>query len=949
MSAPHLQLWEAREILPTGALPFNTDAGRRPRFESGERSGIFMSREMTKKTPMIEQYFSIKEKYPDCILFFRMGDFYEMFFEDAEVASAVLDIALTSRDKGMPGSVPLCGIPYHAADQYLSKLVEAGHKVAICEQVEDPKKAKGIVKRAVTRVVSRGTALSPGHLPAKEPRYVASITAGENGSYGLAFIDFSTGEFKATETGKLEELMDELYRLDPAEIIRPDDEKEDNGMAGAVEEFAANSDPSRPVSGIDAHAFDEEKARTTLLGHFGADTLEGFGVEGFPEAIKSAGALLYWLQDTQEPDESPPFDMGHSEPISIPRPLSHITSLSYYRASEFMVLDESTKRNLELTKTLRDSKGKGSLFWLIDRSVTPMGGRTLLNWLHYPLLDPDHISARLDSVEYALENHAFRLDLRELLSHVADLERLTARVTTGSAHARDLVAVRESLRMIPNIKKILEAAYPELIKEMDEGLDPMEGLVGLLDTALVDEAPASLRDGGIIRPGYSEEIDELEEIKRDAKSIIAKMEATERERTGISKLKVKYNKVFGYYLEVSKANLHLVPEDYIRKQTLVNAERFITPELKELESKILNAEERLVELHYGLFCELREDVGSRGAHLSGNAREIGRLDAVLALAELAALKRFSRPVVDEQDRIKIKAGWHPVVAELVKSERFVPNDVMLDNSENQLLIITGPNMAGKSTVLRQTALIVILAQMGSFVPAEEAEIGVVDRIFTRVGASDVLVRGMSTFMVEMTETANILHNATDKSLVLLDEIGRGTSTFDGLSIAWAVAEYIHDSEGKRAKTMFATHYHELVDLSETRERIKNFHVLVKEWEGDVIFLRKMVPGSTSRSYGIQVARLAGLPAPVIERAKEILINLEAMEHDPAGMPSLSMKGWDREKGKGPVQLDFFTKNEDPAASRVLTRVKDLDPDSLTPLEALTILHELKDETKKKKD
>jgi len=895
---------------------------------------------MVRLTPMLEQYLAIKEKYPECIIFFRMGDFYEMFFEDAKTAAGVLEITLTTREKGMPESVPLCGVPYHSADTYLARLVDAGYKVAICEQVEDPRKAKGIVRRAVTRVVTPGTAIAPSRLPVKEARYMAAVAAGENGAFGLAFLDYSTGEFKTTQLASAREAAEELHRLGPAEILSHKEAMDHPEMGPVLSEFSGSGDGGGPFG--KSGAFDLERARSALLSHFQAETLEGFGVEGFPQAVRAAGALIQYLRDTQEVEDAPAFEFGGQEPVAIPRPLSHITSLSYYASADHMLLDESTKRNLELVRTLRDSKTRGSLFWLIDRTTTPMGARTLLGRLHYPLLDPDRINQRLDAIEYALENHAFRLDLREVLGHVSDLERLTARVSTGSAHARDLAAVRESLRMVPRVKQYLDKAEGEELARINAGMDPLPDLLELLDRALVKDPPASLREGGLIKPGFVAEIDELERIKKDAKSVIAGMEATEKKRTGISSLKVKYNKVFGYYIEVTKANLSLVPEDYIRKQTLVNAERFITPELKDLEAKILGAEERLAELHYETFCRLREEVAARAGELFENARMIGRLDAVCGLAELAAVKRLTRPVVDDSDVIDIKGGWHPVVAELVKSERFVPNDVLIDGEENQILIITGPNMAGKSTVLRQTAIIVIMAQMGSFVPADSARIGVADRIFTRVGASDVLVRGMSTFMVEMTEAANILHNATPRSLVLLDEIGRGTSTFDGLSIAWAVTEFLHDTPGRQARTMFATHYHELVDLAETRPRIKNYHILVKEWEDEIIFIRKMTPGSTSRSYGIQVARLAGLPAPVIERAKEILINLESVEHDPEGRPTYSRQGWERPKATGPSQMSFFDPASHPAYDEVIKKIRETDPDSMTPLDALALLQNLKE-------
>jgi DNA mismatch repair protein MutS len=902
---------------------------------------------MTNLTPMLRQYFEFKERYPDCILFFRMGDFYEMFYDDAKKASAALSITLTTRNHGMPEAVPLCGVPYHAADTYLARLIEAGFKVAICEQVEDPKKAKGLVRRAVTRVVTAGTALDPGRLPVKEPRYLAAVSVGDEGALGLAALDFSTGEFKATEPAGVPALIDELSRLAPAEVLIAEGAAERAELGAALKNYAQLADPPPMLATAPEHAFERERARSVLLRHFHTATLEAFGVEGFPEAMRAAGALLTYLQDTQEPEAEPPFAMGGQEPISIPRPLSHVTSLSYYAASDYMVLDESTKRNLELTRTIRDGKAKGSLFWLIDQTITAMGGRMLLSWLSYPLLDPAAINRRLDAVAAAAESPALLIDLRELLTHVADLERLTARVATGSAHARDLLAVRETLRLIPRIKTYLTHAAAELYAEVHAGLDPLPELLAILERALTDDPPASLRDGGLIRPGYSPEIDELTAIRRDAKAVIARLETSERARTGIGSLKVKFNSVFGYYLEITKPNLHLAPADYIRKQTLVNAERFITPELKELETRILGAEDRLIELHYELFRELRDQVAAEGAALRGNARELARLDALLSMTQLAVRKRLARPVVDSGDVIEIQGGWHPVIEELVKSERFVPNDVRLDGAEQQLLIITGPNMAGKSTVLRQTGLIVIMAQMGSYVPAESAHIGVADRIFTRVGASDVLVRGLSTFMVEMTETAGILHHATPRSLVLLDEIGRGTSTFDGLSIAWAVAEFLHDAPGRQAKTMFATHYHELVDLAETKERIKNYHVLVREWEGEIIFLRKLAPGSTSRSYGIQVARLAGLPAPVIERAKEILANLEAIEHDPAGEPALSHSQRKPRSPGRPAQLSFLNPPPDPAADEILTRLRAVNPEGLTPLEALTILDELKRLTKKK--
>ncbi len=898
---------------------------------------------MARLTPMIQQYLEIKEKYPDCILFYRMGDFYEMFFEDAVCASKALEITLTSRRKGLDESVPLCGVPYHAADTYLARLLKRGYRVAICEQVEDPSQAKGIVRRCVTRVVTPGTALDPESLPEKGNLYLAALSSNARETYGLAHLDFSTGEFRTTQLARGEDVLDELGRLSPSELLLSEAFLEENGLNRKLNDYLAENEGRVAVSHPAEWAFEYEQAEKALCQHFGVENLAGFGLEGYPEAVRAAGAILQYLIDTQTRgiSDSPAVEVGGAEPIALDQPLSHITDLTYYSSRDYMVLDECTQRNLEMVRTLRDGKTHGSLFGLIDHTITSMGARLLLKWLLYPLLDPARINLRLDAVELAVREHALRLDLRDLFSRVRDLERLAGKVSTRSANARDLLAVKDSLKSIPLIRRKLEGLEPALFQETCQSLDEMPDIAALLDNSIADDPPAVLHEGGLIKQGFNPEIDDLTAMRRDLRTYIARMEALERQHTGISSLKVGYNKVFGYYLEVTKPHLELVPKNYIRKQTLVNAERYITPELKEMEAKILGAEERMTALNYKLFCQVREQVAREADRLKANAAQLARLDCILSLSELAARKGYSRPVVDGREAIQIKAGRHPVIEAMNPGERFVPNDVYLDTENQQILIITGPNMAGKSTVLRQTALIVIMAQMGSFVPADEARVGMVDRVFTRVGAADILVRGMSTFMVEMTESANILRYATRKSLILLDEIGRGTSTFDGLSIAWAVAEYLHDHPEKHAKTMFATHYHELVDLAETKPRVKNYNIACKEWGDQIIFLRKLKPGGTSRSYGIQVARLAGLPQEVIDRAKEILSNLETVEHDPAGQPTLAHSRKSGEEKPGPKQLGFLSGAPDPLTEQIKRDLKKIDPDRLTPLEALKILANLR--------
>jgi len=891
---------------------------------------------MSKLTPAIEQYLRTKAEYPDCLLFFRMGDFYEMFFEDAKTASRELEIVLTRRGKHRGEDVPLCGVPYHSADSYIARLVSKGYKVAICEQVEDPKKAKGIVKRAVTRVITPATVLDSQSLAKTLHSYLASISTDYRSKFGLAYLDFSTGEFKCTELEDLPALFDELGRIEPKEIIIPEALFSQMEFKRFWEDYLNQLGEEPFLNFVSEEELEFENNQKRLLRHFQVESLAGFGLDSAREAVRASGALLAYLENTQQKEQGPPVEVGGGEPVRLESPLSHITDLNYYTTSEYMILDEATKRNLELVKTLREGKERGSLYNLLNLSITPMGSRTLLDFINYPLLDVEKINARLSAVELAKNEHALRIDLRGLLSRVSDLERLASRVSMKSANARDLIGIKESLKVVPGIKKLLFPLEPEFFKEIYKGIQELNELVDLVERGVSENAPAVLHQGGLVKSGFNSELDELTAIQKDARAYLARLETQEREKTKIPSLKVGYNQVFGYYLEVTRPHLHLVPDYFQRRQTLVNAERFITPELKELEAKILNAEDRLIQLNYELFCEIREEVAKKAEQIRKNAREIGKLDAILALAELSARGSYTKPIVDNGEVIEIKAGRHPVIEALRSSEQFIPNDIYLDNQDHQILVITGPNMAGKSTLLRQTALIVLLAQIGSFVPAESARIGVVDRIFTRVGASDILVRGLSTFMVEMIETAQILRYATKRSLVLLDEIGRGTSTYDGLSIAWAVVEYLHNHPEHQAKTLFATHYHELVDLEGVMSRVKNYHIAVKEWQGEVIFLRKLVRGGTSRSYGIQVAKLAGIPEEVIERAREVLANLELAEYDGGGKPF-----WSRTKKKtdepAVTQPNLFSIKENPILKELETELGKLELETLTPLEALNLI------------
>ncbi|MBW7956549.1 MAG: DNA mismatch repair protein MutS [Deltaproteobacteria bacterium] len=856
---------------------------------------------MTKSatTPAMRQYLEIKAGHPDSVLFFRMGDFYEMFFEDAKLASSVLGIALTSRDRDR--EIPMCGVPYHAAAGYIAKLVREGYKVAVCEQTTDPAESKGIVERAVTRVITPGIALDDELLDPKANNFIAAAYADRKAS-GFAYMDVSTGEFRLTTLPGPHSLIEEIRRLRPLELVIPE---------GFHDAFAFPDSPVKKVTAVEARGFSLSDAEARLNAHFGTATLDGFGCANMPQAVVAAGALLEYIRSNQKAE------------------LRHARKPEPYFPDDFLVLDSSTRRNLEITRNMKSGGRENTLLSVLDRTRTSMGGRRLKSWLLHPLKDAGAIRERLESVEELTRNRDIRSALQESLSRVHDLERLTARLSLGAAGPMDLSSLRESLSTIPDIKNSLGPFSSSLLKGLS--LDEVAEAAEAIGRAISENPPHSIKDGGVIREGYSSELDDLRNIGSGGKDWIASLETKERARTGISSLKIGYNRVFGYYIEVTRTNLANVPADYIRKQTLVNAERFITPELKEWEEKILTAEERALKLETALFASLVEELKDYTDRVLGTADSVATLDCLSSLAEASERHGYSKPEIHDGYSLMIECGRHPVVEE--GAEDFVSNDLRL-NEDERVIILTGPNMAGKSTYLRQNALIILMAQVGSFVPASQASIGVVDRIFTRVGASDDLSRGHSTFMVEMSETANILNNATPRSFIVLDEIGRGTSTFDGLSIAWAVVEHIHDNPSLGAKTLFATHYHELTELSLTKERVKNYNMAVKEWNEQIIFLRKVLPGGANRSYGIQVARLAGVPDEVISRAREILRNLETGELTESGMPRLAARG-DRPDGRGQMSL----LGERDSLREELRRV---DIDTMTPIEAITALHKLKE-------
>jgi DNA mismatch repair protein MutS len=799
-----------------------------------------------KTTPMLEQYLAIKGEYTDSILFYRMGDFYEMFYEDAEVASKVLEIALTSRNKNDKNPVPMCGVPAKAARSYLSKLINQGYKVAICDQIENSSEAKGLVKRDVVRVITPGMIIEDELLDSSTNNYILAVCYHKKIA-GIAYMDLSTGSFKVCESGEnFNQVVDEILRVNPIEILFPESLKNDPLPIRIMQAM-----PGTSITYTPNRAFEYTRARENLLEQFKTFSLEGFGCERMKAGISSAGAVLYYVRETQK------------------QQVSHLSPIEPYMLNQFLVVDDISCRNLELLQNIRFGSIQGTLLSVLDQTSTAMGGRLLRQWIRYPLLEREKILARLDAVQEAKEKNDIRKGVREQLKLVYDLERLGSKISMNQSNARDLIALKRSIQSLPEIFLKI-STFEALLFKWDKYPDNLYQLAELIEKAIREDAPPFINEGGMIKQGYHELLDELIRISSDGKGYLAQLEATEKKKTGINSLKVRYNKVFGYYIEVPKTHSQSVPDHYVRKQTLVNAERYITDSLKTFEHKVLGAEEQRASLEYEIFKDIREKVANENNTIQEVAQFLSLLDCIMNIAEVSDQNSYQRPSINTEGIISIDEGRHPVVEKMIAAERFVPNSIMLDNKQNQILVITGPNMAGKSTVLRQVAIIVLMAHMGSFVPAERADIAITDQIFTRVGALDNLAQGQSTFMVEMEETANILNNSTERSLIVLDEIGRGTSTFDGLSIAWAVAEYLHDLNHLGVKTLFATHYHELTDLVLTKQRVKNYNIAVKEWNEEIIFLRKLVEGGTNRSYGIQVARLAGIPEKVIKRAKVIL-------------------------------------------------------------------------------
>lgn len=877
---------------------------------------------MTEYTPMMQHYLKTHEEYKDCILFYRLGDFYEMFFDDAKVVSKELELTLTGKSCGAEERAPMCGIPYHAAETYLTRLVKKGYKVAICEQVEDPKLAKGMVKREVTRVVTPGTTLNAQALDETKNNYIMCIAyIGDH--YGISSADITTGDYYVTEVDSERKLLDEVNKYQPTEIICNeafyisgidiDDMKNRMGIV---------------IYSLDAWYFSDETAQMTLKDHFKVRDLEGLGLADYDSGVVAAGALLKYLYETQKTT------------------LSNLVAIHPYTTGKFMIIDSSTRRNLELVETLREKQKRGSLLWVLDKTRTAMGARTLRSFVEQPLIERTEIEERYDAIDEFNTNAITREEIREYLNPVYDLERLITRVTYQTANPRDLIAFRNSIHMLPPIKTLMSDFQSPLLKRLYEQLDTLDELYELIERSIAEEPPLTLHDGGILKEGYNEEVDRLRKAKTDGKSWLADLEAKEREKTGIKNLKIKYNKVFGYYLEVTNSFKDLVPDYFTRKQTLANAERFITPELKELEDVILGAEDKLIVLEYELFREVRQKVADEVVRIQKTAKAVAQIDVFASLATVAEQNNYCRPKLNEKGLIDIKDGRHPVVERMIQNEMFVANDTYLDNGSNRVSIITGPNMAGKSTYMRQSALIVLMAQIGSFVPAKSAKIGIVDRIFTRVGASDDLASGQSTFMVEMSEVANILRNATSNSLLILDEIGRGTSTFDGLSIAWAVVEHISNPRLLGAKTLFATHYHELTELEGKLNSVNNYCIAVTEKGDDIVFLRKIVKGGADKSYGIQVAKLAGVPDNVIERAKEIVEELSNNDITEI-VQNISAEGSSkRSKPKlDEVDLEQISLLDTMDNDTILNELKELDLGQMTPIEAMNKLYELQNKVK----
>ena len=874
---------------------------------------------MAALTPMMQQYMAIKEQYKDCILFYRLGDFYEMFYDDALTASRELEITLTGKNCGQEERAPMCGVPYHAVDVYLNKLVAKGYKVAICEQAEDPKQAKGIVKREVIRIVTPGTNLSQQALDEGRNNYLMCLVYDDN-QFGLAITDISTGDFYTTEVATLKELYDEIHRFSPSEIICNDSFY----MSGAsLDDFKDRLHVS--VSTLDTWYMDEAVSVQKIKEHFKVASLDGLGLTDFPSGTLAVGALLLYLYETQK------------------NTLDNLTKITPYRSGGYMIIDSATNRNLELIETLKEKQKKGSLLWVLDKTKTAMGARLMRNWIEQPLIEKKKITARQDAVEELYNDMITREEIREYLNAVYDLERLVTRISYRTANPRDLIAFKTSLGMIPPVKQLLSQAKSAELKEIDERMDCLEDIYDLIEKSIQDEPPIMIREGGMIKEGYNEDVDKFRLSRTEGKTWLAELEAREKEKTGIKNLRVRYNKVFGYYLEVTNSYKELVPEDWTRKQTLANAERYITPELKELEDMILGAEDKLAALEYDLYCEVRDSIGEQVVRIQETAKAIAHLDVLASLACVAQSNDYVRPSINTKGVIDIQGGRHPVVEKMNNNQMFIDNDTYLDNKNHRISIITGPNMAGKSTYMRQSALIVLMAQIGSFVPAKSANIGIVDRIFTRVGASDDLASGQSTFMVEMTEVANILRNATSRSLLILDEIGRGTSTFDGLSIAWAVVEHISNPKLLGAKTLFATHYHELTELEGKLDSVNNYCIAVREQGDDIIFLRKIIRGGADKSYGIQVARLAGVPDSVIDRAKEISGWLEETDVTDKAKnlqvrTSAKKKEVVREAVPAEKQMSLF--DIYPADHPVLKELAGLDVSNMTPIQALNTLYEL---------